>query len=283
MTKPELVATCWTSAGDAAPMRRSEASPFDAFDRVRVAADEGWVGVGFVLDDLKRVRDTVGYEQLAAAIDRAGLTHVEVELCSGWWRTDDDEWRNDWRLLLEAADRLGASFIKIGTEQAPPARDLGTLVEPLRSLAREATDHGTRVALEPLPFGAIESVPRGTELVRMVNHRAAGLIVDFWHVFRAGTTLRELRDCLSPEIVFGVELCDADAEPTGTLFEDTRDNRRLIGHGAQDVQGFIRTMRTVGFEGPWGIEILSAEHRRRTLHDALRIARETAQSGFGSD
>ena len=81
-------------------------------------------------------------------------------------------------------------------------------------------------------------------------------------------------------MAFGVELCDAQPESIGTLFEDTRDRRTLVGQGAQDVVGFIRAMREVGFDGPWGVEILSIEHRQRPLIEALTVARDSALEAF---
>ncbi|WP_235343565.1 sugar phosphate isomerase/epimerase family protein [Brevibacterium sp. UCMA 11754] len=256
-------------------MRKSERSSFNAIDRVRAAAETGWAGIGFVLDDLREIRSTIGYERLADEVTAAGLRHVEVELCSGWWR-EDDGWRTHWNELLEAAQALDAAFIKIGTDSAPRVDDVEPFVMPLRRLAEEAEAHGTRVALEPLPFGMISSMPQGAELIRLTDHRGAGLIVDYWHVFRALTSLDELRENLSADMVFGVELCDAAEEVIGTLFEDTRDNRKLIGQGEQDVAGFVQAMRDVGFAGPWGVEILSAEHRQRPLHEALEESYQTA-------
>jgi sugar phosphate isomerase/epimerase len=123
-------------------------------------------------------------------------------------------------------------------------------------------------------------MPQGAELIRKTGHPAAGLVVDFWHVFRAGTSLDELAEAVDREMVFGVELSDAEEAVVGTLFEDTRDNRTLIGRGAQDVIGFIRTMRGIGWDGPWGVEILSREHRSRTLVDALETARDTTLETF---
>ena len=38
--------------------------------------------------------------------------------------------------------------------------------------------------------------------------------------------------------------------------------------------GFIRAMREVDFDGPWGVEILSAEHRT-ALVEALTVARDS--------
>lgn len=281
MTGIELIATCWTSAGDAAPLRASERSPFDPLDRVREVAATGWAGLGFVLDDLRAVRETIGYDKLADEIVAAGLGHVEVELCSGWWKEPSAGWREHWEELLEAAQRLGAAFIKVGTDSAPAVEDVEPFVEPLRRLAEEAQSFGTKVALEPLPFGEIASIPQGAELISLVDHPAAGLIVDYWHVFRAGTPLEALRECLTPGMIFGVELCDADETAVGTLFEDTRDNRRLIGDGHQDVSGFIETLKAIGYDGPWGVEILSEGHRRRPLREALDVARRTALSAFG--
>lgn len=261
-------------------MRPSERSPFDPLDRVREVAATGWAGLGFVLDDLRAVRETIGYDKLADEISGAGLRHVEVELCSGWWKEPNAGWRGHWEELIEAAQALGAAFIKVGTDSAPAVEDVEPFVEPLRRLAEEAETYDTKVALEPLPFGEIASIPQGAELLRLVDHPAAGLIVDYWHVFRACTSLEELRSALTAEQIFGVELCDADEQIVGTLFEDTRDNRRLIGEGDQDVRGFIETLKAIGYAGPWGVEILSEEHRRRPLREALDVARRTALPAF---
>jgi sugar phosphate isomerase/epimerase len=279
MNTPKLVATCWTSAGNVAPLDHPEVSPFTAIDRAHAVASTGWAGIGLAQGDLQVVRETVGFSALRAEIEAAGLQHVEVELASGWWR-DDLAWRGIWELLLEAAQELRASFIKIGTEFGSPVNDITPFVEPLRRIADEATAIGTRVAIEPLPFALIGSIPQGAELIRAAGHPSAGLLVDFWHVFRADTTLAELVECLDSNIIFGVELSDAQLESIGTLFEDTRDRRTLIGHGAQDVVGFIRAMREVGFDGPWGVEILSTEHRQRPLSEALTLARDSALKAF---
>lgn len=279
MNPPALVATCWTSAGNVAPLDQPETSPFSAVDRTRAAASTGWTGIGLGQDDLRTVRDTLGFADLRAEIEAAGLTHVEVELASGWWR-GDRAWRATWELLLEAAEGLDARFIKVGSAFGDPVDDVTPFVEPFRRIAEEAAAVGTRVALEPLPFGFIGSMPAGADLVRATDHPAAGLLVDFWHVFRAGTTLAELVESLDAAMVFGVELSDAHSAPVGTLFEDTRDRRTLVGQGAQDVVGFIRALREVGFDGPWGVEILSTEHRQRPLLEALTLAHDSALEVF---
>ena len=151
MNIPAFVATCWTSAGNVAPLDDPEVSPFSAIDRVRAVASTGWAGIGLAQGDLQVIRETVGFSALRAEIEVAGLQHVEVELASGWWR-DDLAWRGVWELLLEAAQELRASFIKIGTEFGSPVNDITPFVEPLRRIADEGAAVGTRVAIEPLPL-----------------------------------------------------------------------------------------------------------------------------------
>ncbi|MFB9819651.1 sugar phosphate isomerase/epimerase family protein [Arthrobacter ramosus] len=278
---PELIATCWTSAGDIAPLNNPETSPVPIGERLEAIASTGWAGFGLAHDDLVAAKDTIGFSGLRKLIDQAGFRHVEVELLSNWWdESRSHEWKPQLELLLDAAETLGARFIKVGTAFGEPLDDLDFLVEPLRHLTKEASKGGTRIALEPMPFSMVGSMPAAAELMRSVDMPECGLVVDYWHVFRAGTSLEELSRSLTAEQIFGVELNDADAEIKGTLFEDTRDNRRLCGEGDQDVTGFIKTLQAIGFNGPWGVEILSEQHRSRPVREALESARSTALQCF---
>ncbi|MBB6405998.1 sugar phosphate isomerase/epimerase [Arthrobacter sp. AZCC_0090] len=278
---PELIATCWTSAGNIAPLSIPETSPVLLAERLAAIAATGWAGFGLAYDDLVAARDSIGFSGLKGLIDQAGFRYVEVELLSDWWdESRSHEWRPQFELLLDAAETLGARFIKIGTAFGEPLNDLDFLVEPLRRLTKGASQRGTRIALEPMPFSMVGSMPAAAELMRSVDMPDCGLVVDYWHVFRAGTSLEELSRSLTADQIFGVELNDADAEIRGTLFEDTRDNRRLCGEGDQDVTGFIKTLQAIGFNGPWGVEILSEQHRTRPVSEALESARSTALQCF---
>jgi sugar phosphate isomerase/epimerase len=281
---PELVASCWTSAGSVAPLDNPETSPVPIADRIEAIAATGWSGFGLAHDDLAAARASLGLPALRGLIDDAGLRYVEVELLTDWWDEDlAQRWRPQFELLLDAAETLGARFIKVGTAMGDPLKKLDFLVEPLRQLTAEAARRGTRIALEPMPFSMVGSVPAAADLMRKVDAAGCGLVVDYWHVFRAGTTLDELSASLDADQIFGVELNDAAAEVRGTLFEDTRDNRRLCGQGDQDVTGFIQSLKSLGFNGPWGVEILSDEHRALPVKEALRAAHATTLQCFPAD
>jgi sugar phosphate isomerase/epimerase len=278
---PELVASCWTSAGNAAPLQNPETSPVPIAERLEAIASTGWAGFGLAHDDLASAHSTLGFPALRKLIDGAGFRYVEVELLSDWWDESlSPRWRPQFDLLLDAAELLGARFIKVGTAFGQPLDELDFLVEPLRRLTAEAAQRGTRIALEPMAFSTVGRIPAAADLIRKVDMPGCGLVIDYWHVFRAGTTLDELSASLEAHQIFGVELNDADTEVRGSLFEDTRDSRRLCGQGDQDVAGFIRTLKSIGFEGPWGVEILSDEHRALPVAEALRLAHATALACF---
>jgi sugar phosphate isomerase/epimerase len=278
MATPQLVATSWTSAGNVSPAQTPGTSPVPIAERITAIADAGYCGMGLIVDDLIAARSTIGFAELGDLISAAGLVHTEIELLERWW-IPRGEHGNSYEvrdLLFEAADVLGPVQIKIGSENGPPAADPLALAAPLRELTEQAVAHGTRIAIETMPFSAIATVPMGVDIVAAAGHPAAGLLVDAWHVFRAGTTLDELRATLPPEMIFAVELDDAAPEPVGTLFEDTVDNRLLCGEGSFDLRGLVAVLRNLGFDGPWGVEILSSSFRALPLGDALKLAAESA-------
>ncbi|GAA3949970.1 sugar phosphate isomerase/epimerase family protein [Gordonia caeni] len=274
----ELFATCWTSAGDVAPLMASEVSPVPVDDRIAAVASTGWAGMGFVQDDLKLLREQIGFDALRTKIADAGLKYTEVEILGDWWETGPRREASDAmrELLFDAAVALDAAHIKIGTAFGDSLDSIDPLVAPLRDLADAAADRGVRVAIEAMPFSMVSTIPMAADLVHAVDRPNCGVLVDSWHVFRAGTPLADLRESLSREIIFGVELDDAAAEVSGTMFEDTRDRRLPCGEGAFDLVGLIQTLHGLGWTGPWGVELISNEHRAKDVVTALRDAHDSA-------
>jgi sugar phosphate isomerase/epimerase len=283
----DLLATCWTHAGDAKPVAGHELSPLDLRARAQAVAAAGFTGIGFTVNDLEAASATYGLPQVKRICDDLGLVHLEVELLQGWWTAGERRRQSDRarQSLLAAAEGLGARQVKIGpdTETAdggvPPLVDVGARADALHHLAVQAAEAGTRVALEPLPFSDVADFRLAAELVAAADHPAAGLVVDIWHLERGPSTLSDLAEVPGHQ-VFAVELNDAPAPQTADLFRDTIDHRVLCGAGTFDVGGFVGTLQQIGFAGPWGVEILSEAHRRRPLQEALDDAFATATAVF---
>jgi sugar phosphate isomerase/epimerase len=277
MPDQDLLATCWTTAGDAAPLRGDERSPLPLRERVEAAA--GFRGIGLVHIDLVAAEREYGLAGIRSLLDDNGLVHLELELLTDWWadgprRRRSDEVRGK---LLDAAGALGARHVKVAPDVSGEPWDHDRWVAEFAALAEDARQAGTRVGLEFLPWSNIRTVHDGLRLVEDAGHDAGGLIIDVWHTERAGTPPAELAAVPLRRIV-GVELSDADADQVGSLFEDTANRRRLCGEGAFDLQGCIRALRAAGWAGPWGVEILSAAFRRLPVGEAVAAAFATARA-----
>ena len=81
----ELLATCWTHAGDAMPVAGRHLSPMDLRARAEAVAAAGFTGIGFTIDDLAAARATYGLPDVRRICDDLGLVHREVELLEDWW------------------------------------------------------------------------------------------------------------------------------------------------------------------------------------------------------
>ena len=284
----ELLATCWTHTGDALPVPGRHLSPLNLRARAEAVAAAGFTGIGFTIDDLEAAQVTFDLPDVRRICEDLGLVHLEVELLENWWtsgirREESDRKR---RSLLNAAEILGARQVKIGPDVevvdgvVAPLTDVAHWATELHILAAQATEAGTRVALEPLPFSNITDFRMAAELVDAADHPAAGLVVDIWHLERGPSTLADLAE-ISGDKVFVVELSDAPVPQSTDLFHDTIHHRVLCGSGTFDVKRFIDTLQQIGFAGPWGVEIISEAHRRRPLKEALVDAHRTTMAMFG--
>ncbi len=104
-------------------------------------------------------------------------------------------------------------------------------------------------------------------LVEEAGHENAGVVIDTWHIARANTPASALATVPQHRII-GVELNDADPEVVGTLFEDTVHRRRYRGEGSLDLVVMVAALRTAGWTGPLGVEILCDEHHAMTVEAA---------------
>lgn len=274
----ELLATCWTTAGDAAPSRADRRSPVLLRERVEAAAAAGFTGFGVLAVDLAVAEREHGMAGIHTMLADNGIVHLELEGLPDWWsagpaRAQSDELR---RFMLTAAEALGARHLKVTPDTSGAPWDLEHWAAEFALLAAQAADAGARLGIEFLPWSNIPTTQEALRLVEDAGHPAGGIVVDVWHVDRAGTPAAELAD-LPPHRIVGVELNDADGEVIGTLFEDTVDRRRYCGEGSFDLVGIITALRAAGWTGPWGVEILSTEHRRLDVRQGTAQAAITAR------
>jgi sugar phosphate isomerase/epimerase len=269
----DLLASYWTLAGPVELHTGREWSRFDVADRVAAAAEAGFRGFGLWHADLLHILEARSLQELRTILDDGGMMHVELELLWDWFldpgteeRRRSDQLR---RTLLEAAEVLEARHVKVGNfagRQVPMA----LLTERFAELCADAAEHGTSVAYEFMRRDAtVTSLEQAVRVVQGSGAANGGLGLDLWHVVDLGVSMDAIRE-LPAGTVVAAEVNDGErvpaarasaSEPVGgdpraTARRSIRD-RRLPGDGDFDIKGFVATVRATGYDGPWGVELLS--------------------------
>lgn len=275
-----MLASYWTIAGGALPHTDREYSPFDFRDRVEAAAKAGFKGFGLWHADLDHILERRDLREMKQIFDDNGIRYVEIEFLTDWFMDGERKKQSDVRKrsLLTAAEALGAKHVKVGDfnrEQCPMPR----LIEAFAALCAEAADHGTRIGFELMPFAMIDNLEDSLRLVEGAGATNGGLILDLWHIVKLGVSYDEVGRIPFRHLV-GVEINDGTFEAPWSLHEDTINHRRLCGEGEFDIKGFIRSARGAGYEGPWGIEVLSEELRQKPLEEVTTRSFNTTIEQF---
>lgn len=279
-----LYATCWTLAGDAIPGLTDEISPRDFGARVEAARAAGYRGLGLVLADILAIEERIGFAEMRLILARNEMKCVEVECLADWFATGERRARSDVARahLLRAAGELAAWHMKVVGDFFDTAADawpLDRLAHEFGVLCDEAAKVGTRVAIEVLPFSNIKTPRAGLAITEAAGARNGGVMLDIWHMERGGIPYSDVA-ALPKGSVLWVELNDAGRDQVGTMYEDTVHRRRLCGEGDFDIAGFLRALQAMGYDGGYGVEIISEEHRRRSLEEGARLAFESAMKQF---
>jgi sugar phosphate isomerase/epimerase len=290
-TEIDLLAAYFTLAGNVVPFSPAGlVSPFRFEDRVEAAAKAGWKGIGLLLVDAQAVSARIGLAEMRRILNANGMKHVELELLIDWYldgerRAKSDKIRHE---ILQMAEMLGARAVKVspgrGEDPTKPrpdelVPDVPRMIEGFVGLCHDAANHGTAIVMEICPYSNVSTIATGRAIVEGANQPNGGLLLDIWHIARGGNDYGEIAK-IPPVFIGSIELDDADAELEGTLWDDTVHRRKLPGEGGLDVPAFIKAVRTAGYHGPWGVEILSETYRKLPLEEMARRSFQATMAQF---
>ena len=280
MKKVELLASYWTLAGPSYPHSEIEYSLFDFQDRVEAAARAGFKGFGLKEVDLEHVLLTRSLKEMKQILDDNGIEHVELEFITDWFVDGERKKKSDQtkRLLLTAAEALGARHVKVGDFDSLTT-PMPRLIESFSKLCAEAANHGTKILFELIVDAMIKTVPEALEMVQGAGAKNGGIMIDFWHVAKLRISYEEVARIPS-QYLLGVELNDGTRECAWSLHEDTIHHRKFCGEGEFDVKGFVNCLLKAGYSGPWGVELLSEDVRKLSLEEAANRAFRTTMAQF---
>lgn len=278
----ELIASYWTLAGGAEPHTDHEYSVFDFKDRVEACAKVGFKGVGIWHADLVYTLKRRPLTEIKRILDDNGMKHIEIEFLGDWFLIGEKKKQSDLvkQDLLTAAQALGARHIKVGDffhTDTPMAQ----VIDAFGALCRDAAAYSTKIVYELMPFAMIDTLPDTLTMLKGAGEKNGGIIFDLWHLVKMGVAYEEIGR-FPLEYFFGVEINDGTLTAPWSLHEDTINHRRLCGEGEFDIRGFLDQVWKAGYRGPFGIEVLNKELRKRPLDELAARSFNTTQAQFSA-
>ncbi|HEV8016740.1 MAG TPA: sugar phosphate isomerase/epimerase [Stellaceae bacterium] len=211
------------------------------------------------------VTPVVGNRPMIAAV-AAALADTGVTLFSatGIWLVPGFS-LDDALPALEIAARLGAEyFLAVGNDPDEPR-----MTDNLARLAAAAASCRLRLALELMPYIAVNSLAKAQRLVAAAGAPNLGLLIDALHLARSGGTPAEVA-AVPPERIAYLQLCDAPASlPSGmALRQESLTARLYPGQGGLPLMALMDAL-------PAGIvvDVETPVAADRTLPAAERAAR----------
>lgn len=282
-----LLANTWMHSVGTTPFRGAHGhrdwSPYPIARRAEMLSETGFNAIGLIAADIAHILEfepgfagksrTTGLKRLNRVLRSNGIEFVELEFLTEWILPKDDYRRRAERetrdLLLEAAHILDANHIKIGNINGYP-RSMSAIQRTFADISAEFAEVDTEVGLEFFPVDPnVRSIADAVEATETADN--GGLYLDLWHLVKLGVDFENIRR-LSEEDVVAVEFNDGYVETELSFLEETINLRKLPGEGQFAIAEWVDAVRATGFDGPWGLEILSEEFRRLEMVDAYPLA-----------
>jgi sugar phosphate isomerase/epimerase len=282
----ELLGLYWTTSGPVEVHVGREWSLFDLRSRCEHAARVGMAGLGLWHADLEHVLETRSLRDVRSAFDEAGLRYLELEFLMEWFLDPSDERRKESDrvrdLLWRAAAELPAHHVKVGNIPGTPC-DLDTLTERYADLCAHAAEHhDAKVVYEFMPFDVnVRDLETALALVEGANAPNGGLAIDTWHMCKLGISPDDLRAVPARHLGW-VELSDGLYENMDDLIDETVNHRRLPGDGEFPIADYVQACRDAGYDGPWGVEVLSEDLRNRPIDEIFERAYSTSAAALAA-
>ncbi|PWU25451.1 MAG: sugar phosphate isomerase/epimerase [Candidatus Rokuibacteriota bacterium] len=239
-------------------------------------------GIGLWHADLERVLETRTLADVAQLFDEYGLRHLELEFLGDWFLEPDDERRRASdklrALLFEAAAALPAHHIKVGNLVGTEC-PLPQIVERYGELCADAARYtDAKIVYEFMPYDAqVNDLETALEVAEGADAPNGGLAFDTWHLGKLRLEPDELRR-VAPRFVSWVELSDGPYEYAEDRLDEVINRRQLPGEGEFPVAEYVAVFRELGYDGPWGIEVLSEELRSLPVEQIFERAYEAASA-----
>ncbi|NEW08679.1 sugar phosphate isomerase/epimerase [Paenibacillus sp. SYP-B3998] len=247
---------------------------------IQKASQYGFEAVDTTGADLETFIEAYGLKGANTYLQEHGVQIGAISL-SPQWRTDEAEFRNGLTHLVrdaEAAASLGCTacctYVLPSTDY-PAAHFMALATRRLRTCAQVLGAFGIKLGLEFVgphhlrtrwkhPF--IWDLHSTLDWIETIGESNVGLLFDAYHWHTNEHTIADILRLKREQIVH-VHINDAPHVPISEVL----DNERLYpGEGVIDLEGFLRALHKIGYEGIISQEILTAQPPRESLETLLQ-------------
>lgn len=182
--------------------------------------------------------------------------------------------------LSSIAEAIGCPYIVIVPGKLPPGglssyEVIEESVGVLRELASIGERHGVGLAFEFLGQKdcSVQTLELADEIVAKVNRRNIGLVLDSFHFYTGGSTIKMI-DSLEAKNLFIFHIDDSENLPLDKL---TDAHRLLPGLGVLPLQEIIAALRRIGYDANASVEIFRPEYWERDPFELARDAKAAVE------
>jgi 2-keto-myo-inositol isomerase len=255
-------------------LRTTETAKF-----LEVAHKSGFVAIEFTMDKLDEYLQRHSAEDLKFMLNNLNLEPVSINGPENFsFRTEQEL-----RPILQRTGRMSGVCTVIGCPMLIAVPSFITkkesrkkiVSETARSMKRvlDACDPGVKLGFEFLGIKncSVADLSSATQVVREVGGDRVGLVLDTFHLYLSGATAGELERVQSNEL-FLVHINDSENLPIEQL---TDGNRVFPGEGVIDLDGYMRALRSIGYDRFLSVELLREQY---WAGDPLQIATRSRRS-----
>ncbi len=182
--------------------------------------------------------------------------------------------------LSRVAAKISCPFIVLVPGRLPNAgvtraEIVAESVRVLTELCDIAGSHDVSLAFEFLgqPDCSVQTLDLTHEIVRNVDRKNLGLVIDSFHFYAGGSTI-EMIEALDPRLIYVFHINDAEDLPR----EQLEDRHRLLpGLGILPLREMVAAFRRIGYDKVASVEIFRPEYWSRDPFDLAQDARRQTE------
>jgi 2-keto-myo-inositol isomerase len=185
--------------------------------------------------------------------------------------------------LCAIAASIGCPYVvvvpgKLPLELTSSSDIIEETVGVLRELASIAERHGIALAFEFLGQKncSVQRLDLADEIVQNVNRRNIGLVIDAFHFYAGGSTIKMI-EALDPKRISIFHIDDAEKMPREKL---TDAHRLLPGLGILPLKEIIAAFRKIGYDANASVELFRPEYWERDPFELARDAKAAVESAL---